>query len=385
MSVELRSACLLALGVGIGRFAFTPILPLMEQQAGLSRQAGSVLATLNYVGYLIGAGAGLARRRPEQRRTTRRAATATVCLTLLAMPLTDNIAVWSVLRFLAGVAGALLFVLGADDLLGAARSRLRAAWGFGGVGAGIALAGLMTTSVGQESWRGAWLAVAACAMVVGALSWASDMPSARSPRGRTTGQADATRNPWPFRLVAVIYTLEGVGYIIVATFLVAAVAEGIPGRLGSAVWVAVGVMALPSCAAWTWFATRTRPTVALTIALVAQTAGAALPAISTGPQAAALSGVLLGATIIAVPWLALMIGRDTGRGRDVALLTIGYSAGQVLGPLLVAPMLSTGYRSSLLVSAALLAGAAILSIVLTGIPHRSDAVRELGRAEQPRD
>ena len=45
----------LAVAMGIGRFAFTPLLPLMQRDAGLSLADGSWLATANYVGYLAGA------------------------------------------------------------------------------------------------------------------------------------------------------------------------------------------------------------------------------------------------------------------------------------------------------------------------------------------
>ena len=45
----------LASAMGIGRFSLTPILPLMQQDAGLSFALGGWLATANYVGYLAGA------------------------------------------------------------------------------------------------------------------------------------------------------------------------------------------------------------------------------------------------------------------------------------------------------------------------------------------
>ncbi|MDV9179012.1 YbfB/YjiJ family MFS transporter, partial [Streptomyces sp. W16] len=53
-----RVAAALAAGMGVGRFVYTPLLPLMHAQAGLSTDAGAHLATANYVGYLVGALAG---------------------------------------------------------------------------------------------------------------------------------------------------------------------------------------------------------------------------------------------------------------------------------------------------------------------------------------
>ena len=41
--------------MGIGRFAFTPVLPMMRHEGALSITAGAWLASANYVGYLAGA------------------------------------------------------------------------------------------------------------------------------------------------------------------------------------------------------------------------------------------------------------------------------------------------------------------------------------------
>src|SRR5215218_3500711 len=45
----------LAVAMGIGRFAFTPLMPLMLRDGTLTAAAGAEWAAANYVGYLLGA------------------------------------------------------------------------------------------------------------------------------------------------------------------------------------------------------------------------------------------------------------------------------------------------------------------------------------------
>lgn len=45
----------LAVAMGIGRFAFTPLLPLMMRDGTLTAAAGAEWAAANYGGYFIGA------------------------------------------------------------------------------------------------------------------------------------------------------------------------------------------------------------------------------------------------------------------------------------------------------------------------------------------
>src|ERR1700728_3049258 len=58
-SVAAQTGAALAGAMGVGRFVFTPVLPLMEAQAHLTSAQASTLATSNYLGYLIGAVLGL--------------------------------------------------------------------------------------------------------------------------------------------------------------------------------------------------------------------------------------------------------------------------------------------------------------------------------------
>src|ERR1051325_4976978 len=53
--IALAGLTALGLALGVGRFAFTPILPMMRQDGVVSVGQGGWLASANYFGYLLGA------------------------------------------------------------------------------------------------------------------------------------------------------------------------------------------------------------------------------------------------------------------------------------------------------------------------------------------
>lgn len=379
-----RAAAALAAGMGVGRFVYTPILPLMHTQAGLSTGAGANLATANYVGYLVGALAGILAPALIRSRAVLRASLILLTGTLAAMPLTHSTTVWSLLRLAAGVASALVFVVAAGSLLHHLRDHPPhlAGWAFGGVGGGIALSGLLVLVLRSAAdWRTAWWAAAVLAALLAAASW--NLRPQEAPATTTGGSGATPRTHRWFGALFVSYTLEGVGYIVAGTFLVAAIGQQSPGWVGSGAWVLVGLAAVPSSALWARLGRRwSRPGLLLT-ALVIQAAGIALPALVGGTAAALGSAVLFGATFIGVSSLALATGAHLRFPRSVALLTAGYSVGQILGPLVVAPLLHHGYHRALLLAAVVvLVAAAAAAVLRIGFPHHMVVVGHTAPEQQ---
>ena len=359
-----QGAAALAVGIGVGRFVYTPILPLMQHQAGLSPADAGGLATANYLGYLIGALAGILAPRALRSRFVLRGSLVTLVATLALMPVTTAATIWFALRLVAGVASALIFMIAVTAMLGRLRGSrdTLVGWGFGGVGAGIALSGLLVLVLRSAwDWRGAWWAAAALAVALGAAAWSLEPGTAPEP----SGQSAPTPARRGYGALFAAYSLEGLGYIIAGTFLVAAIDQGTSaGWAGTGAWVLVGVAEVPSTAFWAWLAHRwSRPSL-LVAALAVQSVGIALPALVGGVAPALVSAALFGATFIGIGAITFAVGAERGYPRAVALLTVGYSAGQVLGPLAVTPLLHSGYRPALLVGAiVVLAGAAAAGVL----------------------
>jgi MFS family permease len=363
----------LAAGMGIGRFVYTPILPLMTTQAHMTSQLGGVVATANYIGYLAGAMAGIFLPRLLQSRVTLRTSLVVVVLTLAGMPITEEGTAWFVLRLIAGIASALVFMIAVSSMLTHLRAHGNhfAGWAFGGVGGGIALSGVLVLVLRAVSnWSAAWIASAILAAILSACAWTL---KTQRPAAQPVGGVKLTyprTHRW-FAALLVSYSLEGIGYIIAGTFLVAAIDQSSPGWIGSGAWVIVGVAALPSSALWAWLAYRFSRPVLLLAALLMQAIGIALPALFGGVAPAIISAILFGATFLGIGTIALAIGAHLQFPRAVALLTAGYSVGQILGPLLVTPVLNHGYHDALLIGAGIVSLAAVAAVVLrVRFPHK---------------
>jgi MFS family permease len=365
----------MVVGIGIGRFAFTPILPLMTEQTVLTPVGGAQIATVNYLGYLAGALLGIIFPRLVGFRAGFRTAAVVTVATLAAMPLTDSVWVWAALRGVCGVASAAVFMTAAASLLFHLRGEAArwAGWGYAGVGAGIVLSGLAVAATGRGlGWAAAWEATAVLAAAGAAVAWnlAPEPPPDRLPRSRP-GDVPAgpvARDPAAGRFAALVvsYTLEGTGYVIAGTFLVAAVDQTSPDWVGPGAWTLVGATAAPSCAVWTWLAGRAPGHRLLAGALAIQAVGIALPALFGGAVAAFVSAVLFGSTFMGAVALTMAAGRAFGITRAVAVLTAGYALGQVIGPLVVAATVTAGYRPALAVGAAVVLAAAVAAAAARG-------------------
>lgn len=355
----------LAAAMGVGRFVYTPLLPIMVDAHRIDANDGAVIATANYAGYLLGA--ILLTRWPElNTRSMFRLSAALLIVSELLMAVPAPTIVPAALRLIAGVASAVIFVACAGVAARHGSSREAAGIAISGVGFGIALTGLLVLAVRPFlGWQSMWLVSAALTVVLLLPAWSLDIQP-----GRRAGKA-TIRSKGAWRALLVSYFLEGLGYIVIGTFLVAAISDQRGQVVGAWIWVVVGAAAVPATVLWGIAARRWSPAVAMPIALVAQCVSAVLPALTTAVWPAVLAAALFGATFLGIVMLAIRIGGELSDGNAAAPLTAVYGAGQMLGPLVVAPVIGDSYPAAFVIAALVLAGSTIAAGVVTRLIRRT--------------
>ncbi|MGH2457453.1 MAG: YbfB/YjiJ family MFS transporter [Chloroflexota bacterium] len=330
---------ILAAAMGIGRFAYTPVLPLMQQVLRFNDAQAGLVASANYVGYLIGALLVALVRLDRSRDRALAGCLGVVVVTTGLMATTTSIPAWGLVRFLTGVASAGAFVLASAEVLellrwrGAARS---SGWFYAGVGLGIALTGaVVRIAGGAYAWQGAWLILAVLAAALIAVAWpllphtSRVIPAAPPPRPPLAARAT-------LGVLLAAYFLEGAGYSATATFLVALV-DRMPGlnTIGTSAWIVVGLAAAPSCVLWSRLAGRAGFIPALTLAYLAQACAMALPVVGSGVIVVLASALFFGGTFMGIVTLTLTLGGEIAPDRPAAVigwLTAAFGLGQVVGP-----------------------------------------------------
>ncbi|GGE31360.1 MFS transporter [Agaricicola taiwanensis] len=358
----------LALAMGIGRFFYTPVLPLMQTATGFGPDAAGFLGSVNLTGYLVGSILmSLIGGEPLRRRIFRIGLIVSVATTL-AMGLTENFTAWIVIRTLSGVASAVCMILATGYVFEAVAmtgEQRTAGWLWGGVSLGMVISGLLVRFMSDvASWDQLWLLAGAFAALVVPLIWREVGPWRHSP---SAGRGDILRQPRPFPFMPLFwaYACEGLGYSVFATFIVA-ILKARPGLeiIADYAWVIAGLVGIPAGLAWMWLGQRIGIALALALAYVAQLIGVLLPALSEGAVAAIVAAGLFGGTFGAISLLALPLGKAGGGGRGIAILTAGFSVGQIIGPAAAGHAVALGrsFEESLIGSGAVL-GLGVLLLV----------------------
>jgi MFS family permease len=410
-------ACMvtLAVALGIGRFAFTPLLPLMLHGGALGQpqidiQHGGWLASFNYAGYFAGA-VSCAALRADPASMVRVGLVATVLLTL-AMGVTGQFWVWALVRFVAGAVSAWTFVFASQWGLRRLAELGAHAWSgviYTGPGVGIVGTGLLVSVAGGYGAVPGWIGFAVIGAVLSALVWPvfgeARRTAAATPAVASSGvarSADASRTgatPTPrtagahpsrgaHRADAVwlvlLYGIPGFGYIITATFLPVIARHALPGSAWPDLfWPMFGAALIVGALLAARLPGHWDNRALLAGAYVLQAIGIALGIVWPTAGGFSLGSILIGLPFTAITLFAMREARRL-HGDDAAGLmgyaTAAYGIGQIAGPLVAAPIAAhTGSFSPALwlAAGALLAGAVGL-IAVTRRPRGRTRMPDCG-------
>lgn len=361
------------IGLGIGRFAYSLVLPDMRDSLGWSYSAAGFMNTINAVGYLMGALLASRMIRRFGLARTVRWGTLAVVTSLALSAVSGNFFVLSFARLLAGIGAAGGFVGGAALAAMIAQSRPDRAnfllsLFYAGPGLGIVSSGLIAPFVlqgfGPGSWWIVWWAMTLLSVVL-------IMPLLLAPFGGAAAIDNAAPAKFSIRPVLIYligYFLFGAGYIAYMTFMIAYVRDGGGGAAAQSIfWSLIGVSAFMTPWVWRRVLAMDRGGLTTTIILGVNAIGAALPIFGHSPLLLALSALIFGVAFFAVVGSTTAFVRfnypPSGWPMGIAAMTIAFGIGQTLGPIAVGAITDAmgSLSAALNVSAAMLALGAILS------------------------
>jgi MFS family permease len=343
-TLSLTAVCAIAAGalavaMGIGRFAFTPLLPLMMRDGSLPQSAGAWLAASNYAGYLVGA--FTTSRLRLSLPTLMRVSLAGTAASTVAMGVFEGLGAWIVLRGIAGVLSAWTLVATSSwalqHLARAARADLSGRV-YAGVGLGIAFAGLFCIVAARPGVPASrlWLGLGAlAALSIIAPTYLVGRPLPTLTAHTLTPLTDGAVGP--YKGLVICYGALGFGYILPATFLPALAREVVDNpQLFGLAWPVFGFAAALSTVATARFFGRVNRLRVWAVSHLVMATGIVMPSLWLTPGTIAIAALCVGSTFMVVTMIGMQEARARAPANPTALLglmTAAFAIGQLSGPL----------------------------------------------------
>jgi len=329
----------LAVAMGVGRFSFTPILPLMQDDGLLDISGGGLLNSVHFLGYWLGA--VFASRLPLAPIHGLRLSLITIGFCTLGMGLTDHFAFWLVFRWLCGVFSALTLVLVSNFYVGyLARidQASKQGWIFSGVGAGIAIVGLGTLAImaNQVGSSMSWIWFGGMTLFAVFLIWIN-LGSEIGNQTLQPTQHKSTKSRLIWHIV-IPYGAAGFGYIIPATYLPIMARELIQDPLifGWA-WPVFGGAAFLSTLFAAVLQRRLSDRQIWVGSQIIMAAGLVLPVIVPHIASIIVAGICVGGTFMIITMVGIReahrLAPPLESMRHIAAMTAAFASGQIIGPI----------------------------------------------------
>jgi len=340
-AILLAGIIALIVGVGVARFVFTSLLPFMLDDF-LELTFAGVLASVNYVGYLLGSIFSMFLKDINTKVKYFRFGMVLCVVTTLILGITSNEILWLISRIIAGFGAAMALIVGSAIVMTKLNFEDKTkAMGihFSGIGFSIFVTDLINRAVLSNggTWEDSWLALTLFGAIVAVYSIYILSFDQEVKQNVVKHKIDKSLFSAFVIILILAYFTEGVGMVVQATFLPDIInsLEGLDGY-GGFTWTLVGLAGIPSCIIWMRLAHKYGSVNIIIITMLLQVVGILIPAFTNNVYLNLFSGVLYGGTFVALVALFMSLGGRLAGSNPVILMgavTTAYGIGQVVAPL----------------------------------------------------
>ena len=330
----------LTIAVGIGRFSYTPILPYMISELNLTTTEAGLIASSNYLGYLLGSLIPIFPQFPKNIRSIFIYSIFISIISLFAMGLTNTFEVFILIRFIHGIFSAFVLILGTSLIVSHVQKKGKIFLGtahFSGVGLGMALSAIVVSYLGflNFTWDELWFSIGILAIM---LSFQIIKFTPIQKAEVKYNLKSKNKTSLGFSLITISYGLYGFGYVAFGTFI-STMSRLTPGleKTEPYVWFVVGVTGIPSVFFWNWFGSKIGNDIGLFLANLILGLGVLFSVLINNEFGIFLSCILFGLSFVPITSMCLLEGQKRFSGSFIvstAILTFSFSIGQMIGPYL---------------------------------------------------
>ena len=360
----------LTIAVGIGRFSYTPILPYMISELNLTTTEAGLIASSNYLGYLLGSLIPIFPQFPKNIRSIFIYSIFISITSLFAMGLTNTFEVFILIRFIHGIFSAFVLILGTSLIVSHVQKKGKIFLGtahFSGVGLGMALSAIVVSYLGflNFTWDELWFSIGILAIM---LSFQIIKFTPIQKAEVKYNLKSKNKTSLGFSLITISYGLYGFGYVAFGTFI-STMSRLTPGleKTEPYVWFVVGVTGIPSVFFWNWFGSKIGNDIGLFLANLILGLGVLFSVLINNEFGIFISCILFGLSFVPITSMCLLEGQERFSGSFIvstAILTFSFSIGQMIGPYL-SGLLTDYYNSfffSMIISGIVLIFGSLLMI-----------------------
>ena len=360
----------LTIAVGIGRFSYTPILPYMISELSLTTTEAGLIASSNYLGYLLGSLIPIFLQFPKNIRSIFIYSIFISIISLFAMGLTNTFEVFILIRFIHGIFSAFVLILGTSLIVSHVQKKGKIFLGtahFSGVGLGMALSAIVVSYLGflNFTWDELWFSIGILAIM---LSFQIIKFTPIQKAEVKYNLKSKNKTSLGFSLITISYGLYGFGYVAFGTFI-STMSRLTPGleKTEPYVWFVVGVTGIPSVFFWNWFGSKIGNDIGLFLANLILGLGVLFSVLINNEFGIFISCILFGLSFVPITSMCLLEGQERFSGSFIvstAILTFSFSIGQMIGPYL-SGLLTDYYNSfffSMIISGIVLIFGSLLMI-----------------------